>query len=270
MQPITKIYLAFSNIFLFGQDATLFVGMDADGALYFTPNFRNEPHQVYHYLFVQQAWSLPLELAFYLIAPFCVRRVPVVLALLGASLVARAWLYQQGFSNDPWTYRFFPIEIGTFLLGSLSCHLYLAFERRTVPTGVAAIAVATVWLATILFQFLPQSSSVTSLFTDGELMYYSILVLMIPILFKATSRSRVDRFLGELSFPIYLGHFIAKNQTGMLVGWLSLPDDPSSQAICTALMTIALAVVVVVLIESPLERWRARRISRHSGVAVMA
>ncbi len=62
----TGIYLAFVNLFIFGQDTALFLRFDEAGGLVFTPSFGSYPGpQVTNYLLVPQAWSLGIELAFY-------------------------------------------------------------------------------------------------------------------------------------------------------------------------------------------------------------
>lgn len=58
--------LVFSNIFILFQDATLFLKVH-DGELHFLPHSGSP---LYLGLLIPQAWSIALELSFYIIAPF--------------------------------------------------------------------------------------------------------------------------------------------------------------------------------------------------------
>ena len=104
------LFLIFTNVCLFFQDAVMFLGLNpATGHLFFTANFRLTSPELYQFLLVPQAWTIGVELLFYLIAPFVVRKkARVVIGLIVISLLLRAALYRSGLNHDPWTYRFFP------------------------------------------------------------------------------------------------------------------------------------------------------------------
>lgn len=89
-----------TNIVIVGQDVSVFNGSQS--------------------MLLPQAWSLALELYFYALAPWIVKlRTRTLLAIIGASFVARAVSYVYGLDHDPWTYRFFPFEVAFFLIGVL-------------------------------------------------------------------------------------------------------------------------------------------------------
>ena len=72
------LFLLFTNLFLFLQDSVLFLGLNtSDGSLFFTQNFRESSPPLFNFLFLPQAWTIGVEISFYLIAPFIVRRKPV-------------------------------------------------------------------------------------------------------------------------------------------------------------------------------------------------
>ena len=55
---------------------------------------------------------------FYLLAPFLINlRLRTIFAIIAAAFAARFSWYAMGHDVDPWTYRFFPFEIGLFVLG---------------------------------------------------------------------------------------------------------------------------------------------------------
>ena len=119
----TLIFLILTNIFLLGQDVVMFLGINPEnGNVFFTQNFWNTSPQFFRFLIVPQAWTLGIELMFYLIAPLLVKRkAQYIILLIFFSLGIRLYTYVVlKYSFDPWTYRFFPSELALFLLGTLS------------------------------------------------------------------------------------------------------------------------------------------------------
>lgn len=127
LNKYTILYIFFSNILIIGQDLALFLGVDfTTGSLFFTKNIYAVKPQLSTFMILGQAWTIGLEIMFYLLAPFIVRRRTVTLiVLLFCSLLARVFIYYVlHLKNDPWTYRFFPTELLYFLLGSLCYRAY--------------------------------------------------------------------------------------------------------------------------------------------------
>lgn len=150
LEPWALLVLVTANAGIWLQDVVMFLGLNPDtGQLYFTRDFRQSVPQLHTFLLVPQAWTIAVELTFYLAAPFVVRRrLRAIAGLLAASLVLRLVLYRTGFNHDPWTYRFFPAEVAFFLGGVLAYRLYRAIEPWI--TGMRAVAVAC-WLGVIAF-----------------------------------------------------------------------------------------------------------------------
>ena len=145
--PLTAtVYLALSNLLILGQDWLMFFGIE-HGALAFTGSFAHSDVPLYQGLLVPQAWTLGVELSFYLIAPFVLHSPRRLLLLLLASLALRVALVASGIGrSDPWTYRFFPTELALFLAGSLSHQVLLprwqawsARLRRLPELGTALL-----------------------------------------------------------------------------------------------------------------------------------
>ena len=74
-----KLSLALSNLLLFGQDWIMFTGVRG-GDFQFVTDFRESDVQVWQGLLVPQAWTLGVELSFYLIAPFVLSPLLGILA----------------------------------------------------------------------------------------------------------------------------------------------------------------------------------------------
>jgi peptidoglycan/LPS O-acetylase OafA/YrhL len=123
----TIIFLIFSNVFIFFQDVVMFLSINlSTGLLEFTKNFWDVEQPLYPFLLIRQTWTLGIELMFYIIAPFIVRKnKKVIFSLIFLSLILRGILmYKFGLRNDPWNYRFFPTELVFFLLGNISYKIY--------------------------------------------------------------------------------------------------------------------------------------------------
>ena len=117
------LYEIFTNFFIFGSSQAFWLGFD--GSLYFTMDYTSSPYPVWRTMTLGPAWTLELELTFYLLAPFLVRRnLRLLVGIVAASFAARLAWYAMGYEKDPWTYRFFPFEIGLFVLGIITYRVW--------------------------------------------------------------------------------------------------------------------------------------------------
>src|SRR5216683_655603 len=166
------------------------------------------------WMLVGQAWSLSSEVFFYCLAPFVVRSAVRTTALLLLALAARwaliGWL---GLSSPVWGYFFFPGTLCMFLLGSLAYHAHMMIRSRARPwLGYGLLATWAAWMvhgiatAGIVLPNDPHTGM------DGPAFwaFYLLFALSVPIVFTATKDHRLDRAVGELSYPLYLAHGIVQ------------------------------------------------------------
>jgi peptidoglycan/LPS O-acetylase OafA/YrhL len=249
------LYLILTNILIFGQDIVLFLGINpTDGSLFFTDDFTKTQPPLYFFLFIPQAWSLGIELAFYLIAPFILRRgTRFVLVLLAFSLLLRLFIHNYlGLQNDPWTYRFFPTELGFFLLGYLSYRLYLRSKTMALSPKISLFALCTLLVFTIGFAFIPSVKSPFFSFTVKECAYFALVALSIPLLFGYFKQHKWDNRIGDLSYPIYISHVMVAmlcQKMHLSSGWL------------IALMTVLFSVLLNQFVALPIEKYRQSRLA---------
>ncbi|MCA8948910.1 MAG: acyltransferase [Planctomycetes bacterium] len=192
-----------------GQDAVVFAAVDpATSELFATADFHTEALPAWRFMLVPQAWTIGLELMFYAVAPLLVRRRAAVIGLVVlASLALRVALVRRlGLGNDPWTYRFFPTELALFLAGALSYRLYRALGRRgwLRPLATWGVTVATIG-AVAVYPLLPAALHWSPY---GLAVGLLALPFALPFAFELTARSRLDRAVGELSYPVYLVHYL--------------------------------------------------------------
>jgi peptidoglycan/LPS O-acetylase OafA/YrhL len=253
------LLLSFSNLFIFGQDLLMYLGTLPKGALFFTANVHNTSPQLWTFLFIPPAWSLSLELMFYVTAPLLVRRATgLLVALIALSTALRAALYfKLHLTNDPWTNRFFPTEIAFFLAGTMAYRIYLRVQASNLLRQYWPTITAAFFACFLAYQYLP-SHEITGL-PIKQTAYYLIAWAAIPFIFVFSKKSKIDRFIGELSFPVYLIHYPMLKLLLMLLHHLRLDNLLPAVEIITSLTA---AVVVTRLLTIPLEKLRQRRVSR--------
>ena len=141
-----------SSFALIGSDAMLFVRPTQTG-LVFTADFWREPPQLFWFHPVPPAWSLPVEMAFYVLAPFLVRSRWRLLGMVLLGLVVRIIVYMLFGSHDPWLYRFFPAELAVFCAGGLAYHFY-----RRIALNAAARSIGVICLGMLIAAMLVLST----------------------------------------------------------------------------------------------------------------
>jgi peptidoglycan/LPS O-acetylase OafA/YrhL len=198
------IFLIFTNLFIFFQDVVMFLGLNiSNGLLFFTSNFTKTDPQLYSFLLVPQAWTIGVELTFYLIAPFLVKKgSKIIVGLLFLSILLRVILFNYGLNKDPWSYRFFPTELVFFLLGIMSYKIYSKIKDINIKIVYLKIIFAGVLIFTVFFSFLP----VPLIFKAG--VYLGLFFLCLPFIFVLTKKMKKDAYIGDLSYPIYISHLL--------------------------------------------------------------
>ncbi|MES0157599.1 acyltransferase [Mesorhizobium sp. M0018] len=195
---LSKGFMFVTNIGIVGSDIMMFSYPGSKG-MEFTANFHNQSPKFFEFHYIAQAWSLPLELMFYLIAPFLVRSVKAMSILCALSLAARVVIFLYVGNQDPWSYRFFPAELSVFLMGSISYQVHRAFR----PENSKAIG-RIMWITLIFAIFLCGAVDVPG----KGIPIILLVVLFVPFIFDATKDMRVDRWLGDISYLVYLVHYV--------------------------------------------------------------
>lgn len=254
--------MALSNIFLFGQDLFMFLAFE-NGELVFTPDFRLNESPLHLGLVISPAWSLGVELMFYLVAPFIVKNVRLTLLFLAASLALRAWLIHIGLGlSDPWSYRFFPTEMAIFLVGALSHRYVYPFYRSLfhqnlgIPSCLATVGfIVFIYHSNVIFASFPPYVQTLALLI--------VFALVMPLTFIFTNCYRWDAKIGDLSYPIYIVHFLF-----ILVTLPYSKEYPIATTAINVTGSIALAMVLNHLVGRPVEHVRAvlkSRLSKRSA-----
>jgi peptidoglycan/LPS O-acetylase OafA/YrhL len=251
----TRIYLLFSNIFILTQEWSMWLVYQSGAII---PVWNSDLHNPHLGTFevIPQAWSVSLELMFYALAPFLVRRHWLVLvAIIVATYVLRSVAAAYGFSGSGFAYRFFPFEIGLFLAGVLSHRVYAYVNSRGVMRFSVSLAIGATLIGTVLIQ-----QYVDSL--DNH-KFYILVVVALPALFDLSRRFRWDSWLGDLSYPIYLAH-LSVLSFGLIITTAVIGpiENRNLLALAMAVATVLICIAYVHWIDAPFERWRQARATR--------
>ena len=243
---------------MFFQDVVHFLGLDTEtGNLFYTKNFWSTNPMLYKFLFVPQAWTIAIELMFYLIVPFLARRkTGIILVFMLCSFLLRVILV-LGFdlSGDPWNYRFFPTELLFFLAGIIAYRMYKYYMQRFQMKKVYSVII---WLGilfiTLIFNSLPSTTFYGFIIKDW--IYLFVFFLSVPFIFSLSKKWKFDRYIGELSYPVYISH--------VLVLWFvnksGISDSLGGLGVTTTIFSILFSIVLNELVQKRIEIIRQKRV----------
>lgn len=251
----TTFFLVFNNVSLFFQDWVYYFGLNPqDGTVFFTHNFWTTKPMLYQYMLLPQGWSISLELLFYIICPFLVRRNNRTLfVLISLSLLIRmAILFGFNWNNDPWTYRFFPSELLFFIAGILiqrNSHRWIHYKINVYVLlfSIVIFSIAYTKIPSIQIPYWPFSLKATC--------YFLIVCFSIPFLFNQLKNNDIDKYLGELSYPMYVSHILIFYVTQIpSISYLH-------NGTLIAFITIIFSILLIQFVANPIEKYRQSRLN---------
>lgn len=260
--PMTAIVMAFENIAILGQELLFWFTLGPHGELVFntTGAVPNPPDLLLSWqaLLVPQSWSLSMELMFYALAPFLARLSWRWLAAIAAASIAlRLAGYLLPVNYPIWQGRFFPTALFLFVFGMLA--------QRMLPFA-AKLPKAAGWIVNMallgLMIVLPAVSDALHLSSEiTRWIMYVLIALAIPFVFNAFKNLAWDRWIGDLSYPLYLVHLLV---IGAVLTFI--PNAPYAAALAIG-GSLALSALTLVLIDHPIDRWRQRRAEKMAAKA---
>jgi peptidoglycan/LPS O-acetylase OafA/YrhL len=171
------------------------------------------------FLFVPQAWSVGVELLFYVMVPFLNRlssRTLSLIALSSFALKIALRILLNGGGLSKYDHVTLATQLCLFILGMLVCRhrkvLVALLPKMILP------ALLLVWLG-LFFRMglLP--------FNPTETLYLLFTAFILPSIFNVTKTLSWDRWIGNLSYPIYLCH--------IAIRWLLLGTHASVYQSCS-------------------------------------
>jgi peptidoglycan/LPS O-acetylase OafA/YrhL len=265
----TYLIILIISILLLPDSLALINGKStAFKSLFFIDNFLILPQGLMRFLHIDitvlpQSWTLSLELIFYIIAPYLLTQRNTTLVLLFVfSIVCRVMLASYDLYLHNWFYEFFPSEIGIFLGGSLGYRFYSFYLSEVDGIKYILYKIFSFFLFLYLawFTFYGYHNINIGVW-DGKstlgvpMKYWCVLLLTIvslPFVFNLTRNSKIDRYIGEFSYPLYLGHFL----------FISLIEKKhvslDYENIIVLVLTSLLCLLIMHTVEIPLTKLREK------------
>jgi peptidoglycan/LPS O-acetylase OafA/YrhL len=248
LTPLNIFYFIISNIFILGQDLLFFICYQNNNYI-FQSDYSNANISLHRFLFIKQAWSISLELYFYILVPFINKfKTPTIISIVILLFAIRFYMYSKGYFEQPWSYQFFPFEIGFFLVGLLA-HRWYNSNNSIINKRMSFISLIIIIISTFMFQYFE---------SDGLLkkyIYLSLFACCVPLIFEATKNNKIDKVIGETSYPIYITHGLI----GLILVSL-IPNIGNSAGIINLLISFIFAILFNQIIFKYIESYRQKRI----------
>lgn len=221
--------------------------------LFINPDYFFYDPTRYEGLFVYQSWTLGLELLFYLVAPFIVRKSYILIGLLLLlSLSIQSYLWQTHLFYPTYYFNHFILtEASFFILGVSSYKLLLVFRKRIFSKKCINSFFILLLIITFGYHLIPQYNHIT------EWGYYLSLTLLIPFAFMFSSLSHFGEMLGNLSYPIYISHTL-------LISFISLftrVDDKEYLKNIIIISVIAISYLLHKGVQEKIDIYRRKRVA---------
>lgn len=203
-----------------------------------------------HFRFVPPVWSVAVEVVMYLLLwAFAARSWQGALIMFTAGLTYHAACI---IDDLPWSVRYFlaPSGLLSFSLGSL---IYFGLKSGLAHrVGQLAPYAAAGWIANL----------VVAMWAPGDLydfgpgyylntVLFAVVVAKLATLVGSSSIQKLDRMLGDLAYPVFLGHWLA----AFLVHLAIMPDATRGPGlalcatVCVLLMGSGFAILNRALVE---------------------
>jgi peptidoglycan/LPS O-acetylase OafA/YrhL len=250
--PFVLLISTFSNLTLIGTDWLMFFDT-SNGGIQFTSSVVTGD-RMRDLLWIAPAWSLGIEITFYILAPIlCRRRSKFLMTVIIGLLAARILFIQSNFdfTESPFDSRFFPFELPYFLFGIILYRIKKSENSLfTVPLKYMYPGLVLIFL---IFEPIRGGLGLSRAMT----MMILVAIATFVILFGQHSES--DRKFGELSYPIYISHvFVVQvyefSSTGVVKKFSIL--DNAHISILLKILLITFVSYFLLRITKPVEKIR--------------
>ena len=193
--PWGFIVVLWTSVCVVGQELLFSLGISEGGTLQFVSG---DMSSLYNCVFLVQAWSLSLEIVFYLLAPFLVRlKNNTLLGFSLGSLLLRVLIVSSPLSEQSFFLRFFPADFWLFGFGILSYRFYSGLSKKVSPADYLA------FIALIILVMI--SGGVSNSYAPFFLPMGAIIFQ--PFIFRAFQSLVLDCVVGKVTYPFYLLHY---------------------------------------------------------------
>lgn len=233
---LLKVYSVLVNITILGQDSVFFLNPLSIQHIDLV-EMKEFPFQ--NILIIPPSWTLSLEIYFYLLAPFIVRNKFILITVFLLASLLKMSLVLCGIGLDrPFNYQFFPAELSIFLLGAISHQFWKPLLQNIQANSL-------IHLSNYIFIIALGSCVLGQFYLKTPLVDYLVIILFafaLPFLFEFQRKSRIDRKIGDLSYPIYIWHWIIIILVSFIMPKLGLSNE-LLRVLLIALFTIIASII---------------------------
>jgi peptidoglycan/LPS O-acetylase OafA/YrhL len=246
--PGMQLFVLWSNLTMIGQNI-MFISQYTPSTEAFCLGCAAVPGSVapWQMLIIPQAWSVEVELMFYALAPWFIRFRTGVLAAMVVILTGLKVIVTPHLAGtDYWSLRFPGFELPLFLAGILAYRYYRRMENVSIKNSASATATIA------MFMYL----CFINMFESDVLQYITssiVVIACLPFMFKAFRKSQFDRGIGELSYPMYLVHYLILQ---MVIYWYKGPQ----KLLFAVSMAVVASFVLYRVVCRPIETYRQLRV----------
>jgi peptidoglycan/LPS O-acetylase OafA/YrhL len=238
-----KVYSLLSGIVIFFQDFSFLFGVTQSGDVVWHPYGDKETTAVSlsHFQYNAALFTVAIELYFYILAPFIVRKPWGALGLAWVGFAYHALTTWLGIYSLAFNYHI--LLAAWFYFGSGAVCYWVHRSECLVVTVACYVTLAAF------------STFVLQVREIGSPEMYLALILALPALIQLSRKVALDAYLGHYSYLIYIVHVPAMQIYAHVAGiW---PSGRDSFWIIVA-ASFALAAVLHHAVERPVEILRAR------------
>lgn len=233
-----KSFIWLSNTFILGTDSFWLMSLDNCNLHYSIASAATS--NGYRLLINPPAFSISMEMVFYLMAPFILKSLKRVWVYFGIGILYYFYFIVAGRFNIFYQYHLLPSSFIYFALGALAWHY-----SKNNSYELTDKKMYFVFLACIILMF------TYPLFSMIIILPFTFVV---PKLFELTKHSKADRLIGELSYPLYIVHY-------PVLTFLWGKALPQNQLGLTCfLITLVISVIIHFVIEKPIDRFRQKKL----------
>lgn len=208
---------------------------------------------------IPSTWSVGVEIVCYLILwLIAARSLLITLISVVVSIVWHAYVVYMGLQA---TLIYMPVAAAMlpFCLGALAYHLSVKFHLKPLSAGKGALVTLIVLTVFLVNWHL----SIDVPFLPSVYYYFNTILAFLTVLFVNRSRHHgmmgtADKWLGDLAYPMFLGHYVFAFVGWRLLGMSTTPVRGTEVFMIGLVLTILGSIAIVLLVDRKVSNVRDR------------